>query len=125
MTPNDAARARFETSGLTYDDITADDIEELYAMLVETMADTRARLKDHPVQGHWKMHKGHKDDYTWDGHLLCAFLRCYGSYFTDREAISFNRDGYIGFCGWASTQNTVPITDTFIRWCDHIAARKK
>ena len=123
ITPNDAARRHFEASGLAYENITLDDLEELHAMLVQVMAETRAALKDHPVQGHWRMRRKVKSTFDDDGRLVSAFLRCDGSYFEDREAVSFNRDGFIGFCGWASTTNTVPITDTFMRWCDRVAGR--
>ena len=33
-----------------------------------------------------------------------------------REAISFNSDGFIGFCGWADTQNSEPFLNAFRRW---------
>ena len=33
-----------------------------------------------------------------------------------REAISFNSDGFIGFCGWADTQNSQPFLNAFRRW---------
>lgn len=48
-----------------------------------------------------------------------------GSYFKNREAISFNNDGFIGFCGWASTSNSVPIYDAFILWCQYVYTSKK
>ena len=35
-----------------------------------------------------------------------------------REAISFNRDGFIGFAGWASSQNEAPFVKSFDRWVD-------
>lgn len=45
-----------------------------------------------------------------------AFLFCDGSYFTGREAISFNSDGFIGFCGWADDKNSMPFLVAFYRW---------
>ncbi|MCB7160071.1 hypothetical protein LI071_05210 [Bacillus subtilis] len=41
-------------------------------------------------------------------------------YFTQREAISFNPDGIIGFAGWADSDNTKPIIDAFIEWVDYL-----
>jgi hypothetical protein len=35
-----------------------------------------------------------------------------------REAISFNRDGFIGFAGWASLKNEAPFVNAFNRWVD-------
>lgn len=42
-------------------------------------------------------------------------------YFSRREAITFNRDGFIGFCRWASTDNAQPIYVAFIEWCNEIS----
>lgn len=47
-----------------------------------------------------------------------AYLRVDGPYFTDREAISFNRDRFIGFAGWASDKNVKPFISAFIEWVD-------
>ena len=46
-------------------------------------------------------------------------------YFTQREAISFNEDGYIGFAGWADQGNTNPLLRAFLRWCDDLAEAKE
>ena len=50
------------------------------------------------------------------GGIESAFLSCDGSYFTGREAISFNSDGFIGFCGWADDKNSTPFFVAFYRW---------
>lgn len=50
------------------------------------------------------------------GGIESAFLFCDGSYFTGREAISFNSDGFIGFCGWADDKNSMPFLVAFYRW---------
>lgn len=39
-----------------------------------------------------------------------------GSYFEDREGITFNRDGFIGFAGWACDENAEPFILAFIDW---------
>ena len=46
----------------------------------------------------------------------CA-IRCRADYFSDREAVTFNPDGFIGFAGWASAENVAPILDAFHEWC--------
>ena len=48
-----------------------------------------------------------------------------GTYFDSREAITFNRDGFIGFAGWASTENTKPFIDGFIKWCDYLVENRE
>ena len=47
-----------------------------------------------------------------------AYLRVDGPYFTNREAISFNADQFIGFAGWASDKNTRPFINAFVEWVD-------
>lgn len=53
-----------------------------------------------------------------DGGIAQAYLKidCPGQW-KGREAISFNSDGFIGFCGWADTQNSQPIYRAWRRWC--------
>lgn len=42
-----------------------------------------------------------------------------------RECISFNYNGFIGFCGWADGGNTAPIVAAFKEWCDSFGAMLK
>lgn len=44
------------------------------------------------------------------------YLRCKSFYFDDREAVSFNKDGFIGFAGWADEHNVQPILRGFMEW---------
>jgi len=34
-----------------------------------------------------------------------AALRCHAYYFDNREAVTFNPDGFVGFAGWAADDN--------------------
>lgn len=52
-----------------------------------------------------------------------AELRCRADYFDNREAISFNTDGFIGFAGWADDTNVRPIIDGFKAWVSEVSAR--
>lgn len=36
-----------------------------------------------------------------------------------REAVSFNSDGFIGFCGWADSKNTKVILEAVIEWSNN------
>ena len=49
-----------------------------------------------------------------------AYLFVNSYYFTQREAISFNKDGFIGFAGWAGDSNVKPICEAFLEWCDYM-----
>jgi len=48
------------------------------------------------------------------------FFTCKSEYFTGREAVSFNSDGFIGVAGWASTQNSQPFLRALMRWADYL-----
>lgn len=65
-----------------------------------------------------------KSKYNTNGRLKECYLYMNSHYFTRRECISFNKDGFIGFAGWADQRNTNPIIDAFIKWCDVLAAQK-
>ena len=43
-------------------------------------------------------------------------IRCNAFYFERREAVSFNRDGFIGFAGWSDDTNVQPILQGFLAW---------
>ena len=55
-----------------------------------------------------------------NGSIICCFFYMNAYYFTRRECISFNRDGFIGFAGWADQGNTNPILRAFLKWCDYL-----
>lgn len=53
-----------------------------------------------------------------DGGILRAYLKidCPGQW-NGREAVSFNSDGFIGFCGWADSVNSQPFYRAWRAWC--------
>lgn len=53
-------------------------------------------------------------------HIKHCFIMVDGKYFKRREAISFNNDGFIGFAGWASSENCKPINKAFIKWVESL-----
>lgn len=113
------ARKYFEECGLTYKDIESEDITEL-AMLV------RDELKKSNESGETssEMRLNKKIDIfeAEDSGIRGAFLYMDSHYFKEREAISFNGDGFIGFAGWADIGNRNPIMRAFMIWCER---RKK
>lgn len=48
----------------------------------------------------------------------CVELRCEAHYFDQREAVTFNQDGFVGFAGWADNGNVQPILRGFLDWMD-------
>ena len=114
------ARQYFKSKGLTYDDIKEGDILTLIILLNieikksnksgETSVDTM-RLSE-------KVDMRRKRN----GSITACYRYVNSHYFTRREAISFNADGFIGFAGWADQGNTNPILRAFLKWCDTLTA---
>lgn len=50
--------------------------------------------------------------------LKYAAINVQGSYFDNREGITFNENGFIGFAGWASDYNVRPFVRAFEKWMD-------
>lgn len=120
----DEARARFAELGIEYGQIYEGDIEALYMITnraVKRFANKRP-VKDAITTLH--MSKRVKIDKRTNGSIRGAFLFVNSYYFTQREAISFNPDGFIGFAGWASDVNVAPFLDAFMEWCDYMEGCK-
>lgn len=45
--------------------------------------------------------------------------------YSEREAISFNENGFIGIAGWADSENTRPIIRAFKYWCASMNCQKQ
>ena len=120
---NDEARAYFKDKGLTYGDITDGDILALVMMLNEEIK----RSNKTGETSTNTMYLSRKTDikHRSNGTIISCFLYMNSHYFTRRECISFNKDGFIGFAGWADDPNSNPIRRAFLRWCDALARTKE
>ncbi len=121
MNHRELARDYFKKSNLTYKDISMNDLYYLITILNKEMFNDNIliMMNEPKVKGKNKniiLDKNNK--------LLFAGLKCKGSYFADREAITFNEDGFIGFCGWADMTRTIIFTNSFIEWCDYLKDKK-
>lgn len=121
MDSREQARNYFKENNLAYDDISMNDIYYLITILNKKMfADNILIMMNEPkVKGRDKniiLDKNNK--------IIFAGLRVKGDYFADREAITFNEDGFIGFCGWADLERTAIFTNGFIEWCDYLANKR-
>ncbi len=112
----DEARQIFEGLGLSYADIKEGDILALVICLNNHMRAAGKRADATPIMRNWSLLDSYNFEYDESGGVVKGFLRCKAHYFDDREAISFNEDGFIGFCGWADSKNEAPIIDAFIDW---------
>ncbi|MDN0064849.1 hypothetical protein [Collinsella ihumii] len=115
-TTRDGARELF-ASKLSYEQITTNDIRALEGFLAIEYA-------QHERNGeHMEMHPCYRKKYQPQINLAdggrgirSAFLRVSGFYFSGREAISFNEDGFIGIAGWADDTNVKPFLRAFHKW---------
>ena len=116
---NDEARQYFTDKGLTYKDITEGDILTLVMLLNKHI---KAANKDNETSVEMYLSSKEVIKKRTNGKLLACYLYLNSHYFTRRECISFNEDGWIGFAGWADQGNTNPILRAFLEWCDILAA---
>jgi hypothetical protein len=116
------AREYFKNKGLTYQDITAGDICVLTMMLNKEIKRT-IKNQENSVYTMYLSEKI-KSKYSTNGSLKECFIFVNAHYFTRRECISFNLDGFIGFAGWSDQTNLKPILRAFINWCDYLAEEK-
>lgn len=120
---NNEARDHFKECGLTYKDIAEGDILALVLIL-------NREIKASNKKGETSvntMRLSEKIDMkkNTDGSIKCCFLYLNSNYFTRREAISFNNDGFIGFAGWADDGNLNPLKRAFWSWCDELKKSKE
>ena len=116
------ARDYFKNKGLSYQKVAASDITVLVDFLKEEIK--ASNKSGETATGQLKFHPKIVVNLTEDGALKDCYLTVDDYYFDDRECISFNTDGFIGFAGWADQGNTNPILRAFLRWCDALAEKK-
>lgn len=120
---NDHARSYFREKGLSYDNINDGDILVLVMMCQQ-------ELKKSCKAGETStstMRLSEKIDMKrkTNGTIVSCFLYMNSHYFTRREAISFNENGFIGFAGWADQGNVNPLLRAFLHWCDYLAGDER
>ena len=123
------AREYFKACGLTYNDVTLDDLHYLKLLIdMQFLQERKKRMRTRCKPQYWirvNDAKYYKGEYTPEGKLICAYMTGKGAYFNAREVISFNRGGFIGFCGDADSQNTQPVLAAFIEWCNWLTEREE
>ena len=112
------ARDYFHAKGLTYQDITEGDILSLVLFLNQEIKKSTKNREMSTGSMHLsrKLYMKKRSN----GTITECHLYINSHYFTQRECISFNKNGFIGFCGWADQGNTNPILRAFLKWCDSI-----
>lgn len=117
------ARQYFRDKGLSYHDITEGDILSLLMLLNREIKKSNKAGETSVSTMHMSSKINMKK--RTNGTIIKCFLYINSHYFTRREAISFNEDGFIGFAGWADQGNTNPLLRAFLWWCDDLAAAKE
>jgi len=129
----DMAREWFKNSGLNYSDIKEKDFYLLLALLADELELFSETHKDENVHGIATMRisdrtglKRYLPIYNKkeNGEMENAYIFVDSHYFQGREAISFNRDGFVGFAGWADSTNVLPFIRAFVRFVDYLKERK-
>lgn len=120
---NDEAREYFKSKNLSYDSINEGDILVL-VMLLQKEIKKSVKAGETSISTIYLSSKVDMKKKS-NGSIICCYLYVNSHYFTRREAISFNRDGFIGFAGWADQGNTNPLLRAFLQWCDYLAEQRE
>lgn len=105
----DQARALFKDAKLDYSVLTKGNVQRLRALISAKMKGSglmqgQYRCRQRPII---------RNEY--------AEIRCKAYYFDNREAVTFNTDGFIGFAGWADESNVQPILAGFSEWVREVS----
>jgi len=119
---NQDCRDRFKQMGLSYDDITEGDILALVMLLNREIK--KSNKTGETSVNTTRLSKKIIIKQKPTGQILECYLFMNSHYYTQRECISFNKNGFIGFAGWADDGNTNPIRRAFLEWCSIVAAQK-
>lgn len=116
------ARELFRSLGLTYKDVTLGHLRYLEILLNDqfNLVARKCMNGEYSKPRYWvrvNSAKYYKGKYDENGSLVYAFMTGNGTYFEAREVISFNRNGFIGFCCEADDENTKPVLTAFREWC--------
>lgn len=112
------AREFFKNRGLSYDSIHECDILILCMMLQKELKKSNKAGETSVTMTLSKRVDMKKKS---NGSITECYIYMNSHYFTRRECISFNRDGFIGFAGWADQGNTNPLLRAFLEWCNYLA----
>ena len=109
----DKLREKFKSMGLSYEVINEEKIRVLREILEKEFkvfgSDMELRLSDQRKKDIKVLKRTG---------LKYSEIQVNGYYFSRREAITFNEDGFIGFAGWACDYNLTPFVNAFDKWMD-------
>lgn len=116
MLTREDARHAWAGTGLRVRDLSRSDLNALRSRL-----DLSLRASG-LIRGSFRMQRGVRI-VAHGGCVRGAELRCRSDYFADRQAVTFEEDGFVGFAGWADEVNVQPVLNAFIGWARERARR--
>jgi len=117
MLDREEARRTWADTGLRVEDLRPKDLSDLRSRLDQAMRASGL------IQGSFRMQRGLGIRHAGD-RLITVELRCRSEYFEGRQAMTFEKDGFIGFAGWADEVNVQPVLVAFTAWCGELAPRR-
>jgi len=102
----DQARELIEKAGITSYNVTSSQLQDLWRCLSVSLQESG----------------NYNDTYEMNEPGSMEFMTCKTDQWDEREAVSFNRDGFIGFAGWADKKNIKPILQGVGDWLDGLSA---
>jgi hypothetical protein len=105
----EAAREGFASAGLSYADLDLVALRRLRVLI------NREMIGSGLMKSSYRCYRGVVLQNAGTDRFF-AGIRCSAFYFERREAVSFNRDGFIGFAGWSDDTNVQPILRGFLAW---------
>lgn len=103
ITSRDEARSEIKRAGITVENVTKEQLSILWDCIYLKM------LESDNYRGTFRMDK-----------KVSLFMTCSTDQWKKREAISFNRDGFIGMAGWADNSNIIPVLDGVECWLNQL-----
>lgn len=97
----DAVREQLAKAKITTDNVTESELKALRKII-------NKHLKSSGIYGGTaKLRRAKKD---------LKFIEMQTNQWENREAVSFNRDGFIGIAGWADNDNVQPLLSALLEW---------
>lgn len=116
----DDARKLWADSGILCSDLTKDDFFKLHANLSQAF---EGHSDGHDGRVKYEMLPLSDRDADYENWRHISY-RCKSCYFDNREAVTFNPDGFIGFAGWADDRNIIPFINAFTSWVAEIKQKR-
>ena len=124
-TENDRVRQELMESGFDYGKLTDSSLNRLVLSIEQELGRFNASHPDMRmvIAYNRKSNKGYCKEGE-DGSVTFARIGINGPYFTEREGVTFNDDGWVGIAGWASSENARPIINGIRRWMKEVMANE-